>query len=96
MGVPVVSLCGETIASRAGFSHASNLGLTDLVATTPDQFVQIATDLASNLSRLSELRSTMRARMSTSPLMDAARFARDIESAYRDIWRRWCTDHTSG
>jgi predicted O-linked N-acetylglucosamine transferase (SPINDLY family) len=42
------------------------------------------------LPRLAEWRSTLRERMETSPLMDAPRFARQIESAYRGMWREWC------
>jgi predicted O-linked N-acetylglucosamine transferase (SPINDLY family) len=89
MGVPVVTLCGQTAVSRAGFSHASNLALTDLVAHSPDQFVSIAAKLADDLPRLTELRSTLRTRMKASPLMNAAAFAHDIETAYRQMWRRW-------
>jgi protein O-GlcNAc transferase len=89
MGVPVITLCGQTAASRAGFSQASNLALTDLVATTPDQFVKIATDLASDLPRLTELRKTLRSRMKASPLTDAVGFAQGIQAAYRKMWRQW-------
>lgn len=89
MGVPVVTLVGQTPVARAGWSQLSNLGLRELAAHTPEQFVQVAVDLAHDLPRLQELRRTMRPRMEASPLMDAPRFARSIESAYRQIWRTW-------
>jgi predicted O-linked N-acetylglucosamine transferase (SPINDLY family) len=92
MGVPVVSLAGATPVSRAGLSILSNLGLPGLVAFSPDDFVTIAADLACDLTRLTELRRTLRPRMQASVLMDAPRFARQIEAAYRAIWRRWCTE----
>ena len=67
-----------------------NLNLPDLIAATPEQYVQIATDLANDLLRLAQLRSTLRERMAKSPLMDAPRFASEIEAAYREMWRAWC------
>jgi predicted O-linked N-acetylglucosamine transferase (SPINDLY family) len=90
MGVPVVSLCGQTVASRAGFSQSSNLGLADqLVAETDERFVELAVNLARDLPRLSELRRSLRVRMEKSPLMDAAGFARGIEAAYSFMWQTW-------
>jgi len=90
MGVPVITLVGQTVVSRAGWSQLSNLGLTELVARTPEQFVTAAVELAGDLPRLTGLRSTLRSRMEKSPLMDAPRFARNIESAYRGMWHKWC------
>jgi len=90
MGVPVVTLIGKTVVGRAGFSQLSNVGLTELAATTPEQFVELAAKVAADLSRLAELRRTLRDRTRSSPLMDAERFARDIESAYRQMWLTWC------
>jgi protein O-GlcNAc transferase len=90
MGVPVVTLVGQTVVGRAGSSQLANLGLTELIAQTPDQYVQIAADLARDLPRLAEYRSTLRTRMQTSPLMDAPRFTRNLEAAYRQMWREWC------
>jgi len=61
-----------------------------LIAGSEDEFVKIAGELARDRSRLGELRSTLRQRMQRSPLMDAVGFARKMEAAYRDAWRRWC------
>ncbi|MGD0767293.1 MAG: tetratricopeptide repeat protein [Tepidisphaeraceae bacterium] len=89
MGVPVITLVGKTVVGRAGLSQLTNLGLPELIAQTPEQYVQIATDLAGDLPRLAELRRTLRGRMQASPLMDAPRFARNVEAAYRQMWRNW-------
>jgi predicted O-linked N-acetylglucosamine transferase (SPINDLY family) len=90
MGVPVVTLVGNTVVGRAGWSQVSNLGLTELAAATPGEFVRIAVALAHDRSRLKRLRTTLRSRMERSSLMDARSFARNIESAYRHMWRQWC------
>jgi protein O-GlcNAc transferase len=89
MGVPVVSLSGKTAVGRAGRSILTNIGLPELIAKTPEQYVQIAVLLALDQSRLAELRSSLRHRMQASPLTDAESFARDIEAAYREMWRKW-------
>jgi protein O-GlcNAc transferase len=90
MGVPVVTLCGQTSVSRAGLSQLSNLNLRELVAHGPAEFVDIAVKLANDLPRLAEIRRSLRERMVASPLMNAARFAKNIENAYRTMWRQWC------
>jgi predicted O-linked N-acetylglucosamine transferase (SPINDLY family) len=90
MGVPVVTLVGRTVVGRAGLSQLTNLGLSELVGRTEGDFVRIAVDLAGDLPRLAQLRAGLRDRMRRSPLMDAARFARGVEAAYREMWRRWC------
>jgi protein O-GlcNAc transferase len=96
MGVPTVTRMGATVASRAGFSQLSNLGLTELAAHSDDEFVRIATELARDLPRLKELRAGLRERVRRSPLMDGKRFASDIEAAYRQMWRRWCNRSRGG
>jgi len=86
MGVPMVTLCGQTAPSRAGLCYHTHLGLTDLVAHTPDEYAQIASRLAGDPSRLAELRSTLRGKLQRSPLMDAPTFAKNVEAAYRQMW----------
>jgi len=90
MGVPVVCLLGRTAVSRGGLTIMSNLGLTDLVARSADEYVDIARELAVDVPRLVSLRSTLRQRLENSPMMDTKRFARQIEIVYRNLWRRYC------
>jgi protein O-GlcNAc transferase len=91
MGVAVVTLRGRTAVGRGGVSILSNLKLPELIATTHEQYVQIAGELAADLPRMAALRQSLRQRMRESPLTDATRFARNVETAYRQMWRDWCT-----
>jgi predicted O-linked N-acetylglucosamine transferase (SPINDLY family) len=90
MGVPVATLVGNTAMGRAGSCLATNVGMPELIARTPDDYVRIAADLCRDLARLGEIRRGLRARMQASPLMDGARFARNMELLFREIWRDWC------
>ena len=90
MGVPVVTLAGQTHASRVGVSLLSSVGLPELIAASSEEYLRIAVNLGHEVERLSELRAGLRARMSSSPLMDGPRFARNLEQAYRQMWRDWC------
>jgi protein O-GlcNAc transferase len=90
MGVPSVVREGTTYASRFGSSALVNLGLTDLIARSGEEYVQVAARLAGDLPRLADLRRTLRARLADSPLLDAAGFTRSVEHAYRGMWQQWC------
>jgi protein O-GlcNAc transferase len=90
LGVPVITMVGNTAVARAGRSLLWNLGLPELVAETPEQFVDVAVQLAGDHPRLAEMRTSLRDRLRRSPLMDAPRFARNVEAAYRAMWQRWC------
>jgi predicted O-linked N-acetylglucosamine transferase (SPINDLY family) len=92
MGVPVVSLAGETFISRAAGSILHHVGLGELAVDTPEAYVACARNLAGDLARLRTLRETLRERISTSPLCNAPANARRVESAFRDMWRTWCAE----
>ena len=90
MGVPLVSLAGETAPCRGGASVLNAIGLGELVAETPEKYLGIASSLAHDRRRLAALRSGMRERMRNSALMDSERFACNLEDAYAAMWRSWC------
>ena len=94
MGVPVVALIGGTTLGRASYSLLANLGLPELAAKSEDEYFRIATELAHDIPRLSSLRATLRGRVENSPLVDATKFARNLEDAYRQAWVKWCERQT--
>lgn len=78
MGVPVVTWRGRSPISRAAASILTTIGVAGLIAETPDQYVQ----LASEPDRVLQFRPALRDRLANSPLMQYAQFTRDLESAY--------------
>ena len=95
MGLPVIALAGDRHVSRVGVSILNNVGLPQLIADTPEQYVQIATSLADSPKDLSRLRSTLRERMLCSPLTDSIRLTRALEAEYRNMWVHWCQSDQS-
>lgn len=91
MGVPVVTLAGGTEASRSGASILAMNGMRDLIAGSDEEYERIAVALAADLQRLTLLRGELRRRLADSPLMDARRFASNLEMLYRQAWRERCT-----
>jgi len=92
MGVPVITLAGDFFAARHSVSHLSNVGLTVCIATTPDEYIDRAVALASDLPALAALRTGLRARVLASPLCDAPRFGRSLGAGLRTAWHRYCND----
>jgi predicted O-linked N-acetylglucosamine transferase (SPINDLY family) len=92
MGVPVVTLPGQTFAGRHSFSILSTIGLTETVADDLAQYADIAVGLACDPERLAAWRATLRPRMEHSPLCDGPRFARNFLETLRICWREWCAN----
>ena len=86
MGVPVITLRGDRHAGRVGASILTRLGLGELVAESPDQYVAIGTRLASDMNALENLRSGLRSRMQSSVLCDGKSFARVLENIFHSLW----------
>lgn len=90
MGVPVITLRGRRHSARVGASLLTAIGHEELIANSPTEYIDIAVALAADLSRLAQLRLSLRTRMSNSRLVDRVAHARGVESAYREMWARWC------
>jgi predicted O-linked N-acetylglucosamine transferase (SPINDLY family) len=90
MGVPFVTLAGVHFVSRMGVTILNNAGLPELIAADVDEYVAKAVALAKDRARLESLRSGLRQRIAKTPLMDTQAFVKDMEDAFRGMWRKFC------
>lgn len=89
MGVPVVSLAGESHGSRFGYSLLANLGLEELCAHDEASYINIAIALANDKELLINLHKTLRHRMEQSPLMQGGDYTCAVERTYEKIWHEY-------
>ncbi|MGB6355415.1 MAG: tetratricopeptide repeat protein [Steroidobacteraceae bacterium] len=88
-GTPVLTLTGESFASRIAASLLTALGVPELVTSTQAQYEQLAVELCSSPQRLAQIAAKVRDNRLTSSLFDTPRFARNLESAYTAIHDRY-------
>ena len=90
MGVPLLALKGDRLVSHMGESIVHTMNLPEWIAADEDDYVAKAVAFASDLPSLAALRAGLRSRLLASPICDAPRFARNLETAFRGMWRKWC------
>jgi protein O-GlcNAc transferase len=88
MGVPTLTLAGDSLLARQGASLLMAAGLAEWVAASRQEYIAKAITLASNKSELAVLRAGLRQQVLASPLFDAPRFARHFEDALWGMWQR--------
>lgn len=92
MGVPVVTLLGQSFVGRISASLLTQIGLTELITPSREAYLKTACLLANNPEVLVSLRGNLRSMMRESSLGDARGLTHHIESAYRSMWHRWCCE----
>ena len=90
MGVPVISLRGRTHGARFGASILTNAGVRELVAENDINYVRRAVQLAESPKLIEAYHMGLRANMKRSPLMDIRGYMDDLETAYQEIWEKFC------
>jgi predicted O-linked N-acetylglucosamine transferase (SPINDLY family) len=95
MGVPVISLMGQTHASRVSASILHRLNLGGLATKTVVEFSERAKELSAMEDKLTQLRSDLRDQMRKSTLMNNTQFSREFGNTLRSQWRDWCHQHNT-
>jgi protein O-GlcNAc transferase len=89
MGVPVLSMCGVRPAGRNAAALLASSGLNDWIVNTAEEYIALGVRAGNELDRLAALRAGLRDRMMAT-ICDSRRFTRELEDAYRAMWRRRC------
>ncbi len=90
MGVPVVTLMGDRHVSRVSGSLLAAIGRNEWIAQTPDDYVRIAAELATDPAKLAAIRASLRDEVRRSPLGDHAGQSARFAAALRQCWGMWC------
>lgn len=88
MGIPVLTLRGLTSLGCLGHCILANSGLEDWVATTPEQYIEMAVEHAGDVEKLANLRKTLRTQKMQSPFADAKTFTADYEKALEGLYQK--------
>ena len=94
MGTPLIALRGDRGIARSTASILHTLGATELIADTPEGYVELNVRLALDVGRRAAFRRELRPSLACSALMDMKSFVADLEAAYREMWNSWCTSQT--
>lgn len=93
MGVPVITMAGKHTVSRMGVGYLASLGLTELIVDSEDEYLQLAIKMAQNLPALNQMRQSLRTKMQN-PEGGRLDIVQALELVYRDVWTKWCTQHS--
>jgi predicted O-linked N-acetylglucosamine transferase (SPINDLY family) len=89
MNVPVVTLRGDRHASRVGASILTHIGLTELIADSTAEYIELALKLAGDSDYRTDLSNGLLRRLQSSDLCNGPKFAQDVEAAYQSMWQRY-------
>ena len=90
MGAPVIVLRGRTHGARLGASILTNAGVRELVAENDINYVRRAVQLAESPKLIDAYHAGLRTNMKTSPLMNTKTYMEELETAYQEIWKKFC------
>ena len=86
MGVPVITLAGESVGSRFGASLLTQIGAHGLIAHSIEEYITCAAALAGDAEMLDALHAGLRIMLQHSPVMDPVGYGRGVGAAYERIW----------
>lgn len=89
VGLPVLTRMGQSMAGRVAASLLTAVGLPELITTTAQEYEDLAVTLATDPTRLQQIKDKLARNRLTTPLFDTTLFARDIERAYKLMVERY-------
>jgi predicted O-linked N-acetylglucosamine transferase (SPINDLY family) len=91
-GSPVLTLMGESFASRVAASLLNAVGLPELITSTQEEYEALAIELAMNPPKLADIKAKLAKNRLTAPLFDTPLFTKNLEAAYIKMYERYQAD----
>ena len=91
-GLPVLTIMGESFASRMAASLLTAIDLPELITSSQENYEALAIELATNPAKLKGIKTKLESNRLTTPLFDTPRFTKHLEDAYTKIYERYHAD----
>jgi predicted O-linked N-acetylglucosamine transferase (SPINDLY family) len=92
VGLPVLTLIGQSFASRMAASLLNAIGLPELITNTQEEYESLAIELAMNHQKIADIKLKLANNRMTTPLFDTPLFAKNLEAAYIKMYERYQAD----
>lgn len=89
MGIPVVTRVGEQFASHQGYTLLMNAGITEGIAWSDEEYVEWGIRLGTDPKLRQKIFNQLQSSKQRSPLWNTRQFAREVEIAYEQMWKRY-------
>ena len=89
MGLPMLTLKGQSYQSRMGASILNAVNLPELIANTPEEYEATAIEIATNSDKLKAIKNNLARNLSTAPLYNTALFTKNLETAYTEMYEKY-------
>ena len=87
-GLPIVTLTGQSFASRVAGSILTAIDIPELITQTKEEYENLILDLATNKNKLNQIKEKLSKNILTKPLFNTKLYTKNIESAYIKIYER--------
>ena len=92
VGLPVLTLMGQSFASRMAASLLNAIGLPELITDTQEEYEALAIELGLNPKKLADAKLKLASNRLTTPLFDTPLFTRYLEAVYQKMMERYWAD----
>jgi predicted O-linked N-acetylglucosamine transferase (SPINDLY family) len=89
VGVPIVTRVGETFSSRNSYAFLMNVGVTEGIAWSAEEYVEWGVRFGSDAVMRQQVVNKLHQSRQTSPLWDARQFTQEMENAYLQMWQQY-------
>lgn len=89
VNVPILTLAGETFASRVASSLLNSINLPELITTTIQDYELLAIELCKNSEKINQIRQQLLKNITTTPLFNMELYTKNLEKGYLEIYERY-------